>query len=333
MKRAPSSSGRRDPGSDGDSREAEGCAAKQTRTDTAPGQVQAQAASGAAQPASGAAQPSAEGQRAEDWAVTPGLASAMGLDGAAPAPAGPAPQPARPPSTEVRRRMSQSMTAGTGSWNNTFGWDSKMNVSVDGPRGVVTTTVRLFTTAPQTNRSTWESAIEGRWSRRFDFIVNGPAEGAQRYVIVIDVVWVDRQSDAHYTIAAIDPAHPPPNRTLGRGGTVSMTEWGTAGAQEIPHEFGHMLGNYDEYNTVNGVNHGAPHRADGNIMNNPDNLPTSRHYEGIRGAACTVLGIGEATSSVRPTAGAPVPIGQQRDRPLEGQDGPIPLSPPGTGVA
>jgi hypothetical protein len=31
------------------------------------------------------------------------------------------PQPA-PPSTDVHRRLSQTMTAGTGSWNNTFGW-------------------------------------------------------------------------------------------------------------------------------------------------------------------------------------------------------------------
>lgn len=63
---------------------------------------------------------------------------------------------------------------------------------------------------------------------------------------------VEAATGADLTIAAIDPAHPPPNRTLGRGGTVSMTEWGTAGSQDVPHEFGHMLGNFDEYNTVNG---------------------------------------------------------------------------------
>jgi hypothetical protein len=207
-----------------------------------------------------------------------------------------------------------------------------MNVSVDGPHGVVTTTVRLFTTAAQANRAAWEAAIESRWSRRFDFIVGGVTES--RYVIVVDVVWVDRQNDAHYTITAIDPAHPLPNRTLGRGGTVSMTEWGTAGSQDVPHEFGHMLGNFDEYNTVNGVNQGAPNRADGNVMNNPDNLPTARHYDGIRRTACGVLIIAEALGSVRPTAGPPVPVGQQHtDHTPEGNDGPIPLSPPGTAIA
>jgi hypothetical protein len=248
----------------------------------------------------------------------------------------PAQQPAPVPSTEVSRRLTQTMTAGTGSWNNTFGWDSKMNVAVDGPRGIVTTTVRLYTTAPQATRTTWESAIESRWSRRFDLLVTGLLPGdTQRYVIVIDVVWVDRQSDAHYTIQAIDPAHPPPNRTLGRGGTVSMTEWGTGGAQDIPHEFGHMLGNFDEYNTVNGVNQGAPNRADGNVMNNPDNLPTSRHYDGIRRAAASVLGINEAVASVRATAGPPAPVGAPRrgDHLPDGQDGPLPMSPPGTAVA
>lgn len=39
-----------------------------------------------------------------------------------PGPPQPAPQPAPPPFTEVSRRLSQTMTAGTGSWNNTFGW-------------------------------------------------------------------------------------------------------------------------------------------------------------------------------------------------------------------
>jgi len=94
-----------------------------------------------------------------------------------------------------------------------------------------------------------------------------------------------------------------------------------------------MLGNYDEYNTVNGVNQGAPNRADGNIMNNPAKLPTARHYDGIRRAACSVLGIGEATTSVNPTAGPPTPLrAQNHDYPLEGQDGLIPLSPPGTAI-
>ena len=66
-------------------------------------------------------------------------------------------------------------------------------------------------------------------------------------------------------------------------------------------------------------------------MNNPDKLPTARHYDGIRSAASGVLGVPEAISSVRPTAGPPVPINAQH--PLKGQDGPIPLSPPGTAVA
>jgi hypothetical protein len=65
----------------------------------------------------------------------------------------------------------------------------------------------------------------------------------------------------------------------------------------------------------------------------PRKLPTARHYDGIRRAACSVLGIGEATTSVNPTAGPPMPLhAQNHDHPLEGQDGPIPLSPSGTAI-
>lgn len=69
-------------------------------------------------------------------------------------------------------------------------------------------------------------------------------------------------------------------------------------------------------------------------MNNPDKRPTARHYDGIRRAACGVLGIAEALGSVRPTAGPPVRVGQRHnDYPPQDQDGPIPLSPPGTAIA
>ena len=42
-----------------------------------------------------------------------------------------------------------------------------------------------------------------------------------------------------------------------------------------------MLGNYDEYYTVNGEAHGDPHSGDGNIMNNPANDPSPSNFSFI----------------------------------------------------
>jgi hypothetical protein len=36
-----------------------------------------------------------------------------------------------------------------------------------------------------------------------------------------------------------------------------MTDWGTADRTDITHEFGHMLGNAEEYFTTNGTDYTA----------------------------------------------------------------------------
>jgi hypothetical protein len=57
-----------------------------------------------------------------------------------------------------------------------------------------------------------------------------------------------------------------------------MGEWGISDVTNIRHEVGHMLGNKEEYFTIDGVNYGQPHQPNGNIMNNPAKDPVPAHF-------------------------------------------------------
>ena len=79
-----------------------------------------------------------------------------------------------------------------------------------------------------------------------------------------------------------------------------MTGWGVKDKTDITHEFGHMLGNPEEYFTTNGVDHtnGGKRRGfrdkGGGVMNNPSEDPFTNHYEMIRKHAAKALKLTDA---------------------------------------
>ena len=80
-------------------------------------------------------------------------------------------------------------------------------------------------------RTAWENRIESTWSNRWS--IGRPGEGT--CPITIDVQWVT--SNAHHTVRV----------RMGPGQTV-MTLWDTEDSGAVAaHEFGHMIGNPDEY--------------------------------------------------------------------------------------
>lgn len=90
---------------------------------------------------------------------------------------------------------------------------------------------------------TWRKNVGDRWNRKFAI-----GNGATRYPVHVELEVAERIT--HYDIVNVraDTA------SAGRGlfGTESMTTWGESDSQDIPHEVGHMLGNKDEYGTVDG---------------------------------------------------------------------------------
>ncbi len=109
-----------------------------------------------------------------------------------------------------------------------------------------------------TLRATWENTIQTRWSDRWAIA----RAGELACNITFDIQWVN--SGQHHTVRV----------RQGPAGT-NMTTWDTADSGAVAsHEFGHMIGNPDEYSAAN-----CPNRSPvntGTIMDNNSNVIPAR---------------------------------------------------------
>ncbi|MGN6510695.1 MAG: eCIS core domain-containing protein [Chitinophaga sp.] len=210
----------------------------------------------------------------------------------------------------MRREVNESQTetisnapAAFSAWNGTFAWDAKFTIDLDAIMGRVTLLMRLSSTAPRTVRRAWERAIERKWSNRMYLRITPPgvSEGPCKLPIVVNIRWVTDPARAHYTINP-QAAGATTGGRAGLGGTTSMTDWGTADTVDVTHEFGHMIGNPEEYFTTNGTNYATGSRAGfrdpgGGIMNNPAERAHRRHFNLLREQVAAMLRLN--TSRVR----------------------------------
>ncbi|MGN6212328.1 eCIS core domain-containing protein [Parafilimonas sp.] len=180
-------------------------------------------------------------------------------------------------------------------WNLTTWWYSKFSVSYDLNTNTVTANVKLYTTANAATKAAWEKAIEDKWSKKYKIQeLNAEGKEISKKDIIIDVQWVAKPEDAHYTITPAKAGNTTDGRA-GLGGTSSMTDWGEKDTVDITHEFGHMLGNTEEYFTTNNVDYTEGGKKQGwrakggGVMNNPAENPSPRHYEAIRKSVVKLL--------------------------------------------
>ena len=185
-------------------------------------------------------------------------------------------------SHDVDKTVTQTIEAppAYAAWSGTYSWDTKFGMEIDPAAKAITVVMKLFTSASDAVKKKWEEACEGKWSNKF--AVEVTKDGVkEKYPIIVDLVWVDKAKDAHHTVKANDPSAKSGGRS-GQGGTTSMTGWGVNDKVDVTHEFGHMLGNTDEYFKTNGVDYKGFRHKDGSAMNNPANDPVDRHFELIR---------------------------------------------------
>jgi hypothetical protein len=196
---------------------------------------------------------------------------------------------------DVNNRVTETITNGNpAAWNGTYSWDSKYHVAVDKSKCTVTATVKLKVSGTITaaQKTAWKNAIESKWNNKVRFCCTG-CNCPKGLSVSVAVQYVDSGED--YTVAAQTPAATEGGRS-GLGGTTSMTGWGVNDTVDITHEFGHMLGNPEEYFTTNGVDYSEggkkkPFRdPSGGIMNNPANNPLPRNYDPIKSAAESAMG-------------------------------------------
>jgi hypothetical protein len=187
---------------------------------------------------------------------------------------------------EVDVYVMETITNGTpASWNNTYAWNARFHVRLDQPqqRIVVTIRVRLIGAGPVAQ---WVTTVQNAWSNRFkDCATIGCASNG--YPILLQLVYV--ASGEHYQLRIASPR------------TSDMLNWGLYDNDQA-HEVGHMLGNKEEYFTVDGVDFGPARQPGGNIMNNPDNPPVAAHYQLIQTTVDAWLGVNYslAGGSTRP---------------------------------
>jgi hypothetical protein len=210
-------------------------------------------------------------------------------------------------SREVSTSVSETISnapARYSRWNNTFGWDVKFSVLPSRSPCAVTVTVKIKVTGTITpaQKTAWKNAIEGKWNGKAKLVCPDPACAAAcpgGYPISVVVQYVT--SGEHYAVTANNPASGgstvAPSGTYGVGGTLRMDIWGVNDTTDIPHEFGHMLGNVEEYFTTNRVDYTNGGRqagyrdASGGIMNNPANDPLPRNYTLIAQQAGAAMGL------------------------------------------
>ncbi len=198
--------------------------------------------------------------------------------------------PPPPVTSEVKQTLTETISNApprAADWNKTITWDSKFQIVYNLSVKRVTIVSRLYTTASDSLKAGWKNAIESRWGKgQFSMEVWDSCE-PKVFPIDVDIQWVTSPATAHYTIKPQNPGDTQ-NGVAGVGGTTGMTKWGTADPADVPHEYGHMLGNPEEYFTTNGIDYtyggtksGSRDRGAG-IMNNPSEAPLPRHYESVR---------------------------------------------------
>lgn len=208
------------------------------------------------------------------------------------------------------------------SWNGTYGWQSKYMLTMRRNPCSVLLTMRLKVsgaamTAAQ--KTAWKNAIEAKWNNKVRFMCpDTRCAGAcgAGYPVSVEVQYVE--ANFHYEITAHNPGATTGGRA-GLGGTISMTGWGVNDLIDITHEFGHMIGNPEEYFTTDGFDYrfgdwrinGFRDPGGGN-MNNPQHDPASRNYQKIREQASIILGGANACTlnppPAPPTNPNPMPI-------------------------
>lgn len=185
-------------------------------------------------------------------------------------------------------------------WNGVYTWDSKFNVDVARQDCAITVTVRLKVEGTITTEqlNAWKDAIEAKWNGKVIIICEDPACPAAcpaGYSVFINVVYVD--GDEHYVVTAQTP-DATSGGIAGLNGTTGMQGWGVEDVIDITHEFGHMLGNPEEYFTTNNFDYTYGGTAqgwrdpNGGIMNNPANDPLPNNYYLIAEKAAALMGAG-----------------------------------------
>jgi hypothetical protein len=165
---------------------------------------------------------------------------------------------------------------------------SRFQFRIDTDHCTIWVVVRIFLTGAATTpaqRQAWSSAVAGKWSNTYKLCCSDDCTDG--YAINCGLEFVNDAGGAHYTVTV---------HAAGAPVTTSMTDYNLGGGQsaldDLTHEFGHYIGNTDEYFTVNGHDYGPGRQDPSTVMNNPAMAPKWENFGLIREIAEGLLGHG-----------------------------------------
>ncbi|HJS03552.1 MAG TPA: hypothetical protein VJ832_08730 [Variovorax sp.] len=206
----------------------------------------------------------------------------------------------------------------------TYKWSTYLEVAEHGP----VVLVRVFAAydpggaTSQAIKQSMKNVIESFWNvAKVDL-----GDGRRPRDLQFDLTWVDPSTSSYHglIVPKTTPVGPPPKPLSAmnpaelkawrdevsetRGAGANLSTWDVEDRVEVIHEFGHMIGNPDEYHVKSFENVPSPYRADiydkpgfttDSIMNNTDNYDKKnnksygkihlRHFDTVKRAIAQYL--------------------------------------------
>jgi hypothetical protein len=183
-------------------------------------------------------------------------------------------------SIQVNKSISQELIDPGKDSATSYQWESKFTIYIYGlhekeERPKVLVYIRIETAADDSVVQEWSRQVQGEWSNKFAIKDEGII-----FPIEVQLVRSEKKAYTNYTIENVKQSKS--HGVRGLFGTESMTKWGEEDPQDIPHEVGHMLGNKDEYGTVDGHDWEAEYNElnaeTHSIMHKGGQPPRVRHF-------------------------------------------------------
>lgn len=189
---------------------------------------------------------------------------------------------------EVNETIPETISGGPPAWNDTFDIQAKFAMHVTQTDLIVKIRLKMpdvkWGVGAVPAKNVWSSKIGIAWAGCSLYWKPMGSTTEQEYPIRVEVDVVD--SGEHHTITAQHPSTVGHGATVGLGGTTGMTDWGVLDSIDIAHEVGHMLGNPENYYTVQFRGStkiwGAARQTGKGIMNNPAEPPLAEHFWLVR---------------------------------------------------
>jgi hypothetical protein len=169
---------------------------------------------------------------------------------------------------KVERAFTQTISNadafGFPTYNGKYAWTAKFDLVVNEDKCFVFIVLNFDYRGAANVAAQWKQAIEDKWSHKFRLCCECKCPDGMPINLRADFV----NGTGDHRVWGVSTR------------TLNTQNWGINDTHEVAHEVGHLLGNKDEYFTVDGKDYGAVNQPGANVMNNPRG-PAAAHHFGL----------------------------------------------------